>query len=349
MKMLKSKSGKERFQLALKGENSGRPPLWVMRQAGRYLPEYRSLKKKYDFLTMVKTPDLAVEVTLQPLARFDLDAAILFSDILVIPEAMGQPYHFREKGGIEMQFALKSLRDIERLTVADALTKLAYVEKTLKILKEKLDGNTALLGFCGSPWTLACYMVEGGSSPGFPQTVAFAKEQPEIFGKLMEKITSVLIEYIKMQFEAGVDALQIFDSWHSLCPQERAWEWSLKWIKSIIKQVPKELSIILYAKTPDDRFKLLASTDVDGLSIDQRHDLAKVRATLPAPLTLQGNLAPELLETTPEKVVNETSMLLDKMNGDKGHILNLGHGIRPMAKIECMEALVSTNLSYTPN
>ena len=132
----------------------------------------------------------------------------------------------------------------------------------------------------------------GGSSMVSPKR-SHLQEQPEIFGKLMEKITSVLIEYIKMQFEAGVDALQIFDSWHSLCPQERAWEWSLKWIKSIIKQVPKELSIILYAKTPDDRFKLLASTDVDGLSIDQRHDLAKVRATLPAPLTLQGNLAPD--------------------------------------------------------
>ena len=349
MKMLKSKSGRERFQLALKGENSGRPPLWVMRQAGRYLPEYRSLKEKYDFLTMVKTPDLAVEVTLQPLARFDLDAAILFSDILVIPEAMGQPYHFREKGGIEMQFALKSLLDIERLIVTDAPTKLAYVEDALKILRGKLEGNKALLGFCGSPWTLACYMVDGGSSDGFPLTVSFAKEQPEVFGKLMEKITSVLIDYIKMQFEAGVDALQIFDSWHSLCPQEKAWEWSLKWIKAIVNQVPKELSIILYAKTPEDRFKLLASTGVDGLSIDQRHDLAQARTTLPTPLTLQGNLAPELLETTPEKVVNETSALLDKMKGDKGHILNLGHGIRPMAKIECMEALVSTNLAYPPS
>ncbi len=346
MKMPKSKSGRKRFQLALRGENSGRPPLWIMRQAGRYLPEYRFLKEKYDFLTMVKTPDLAVEVTLQPLARFDLDAAILFSDILVIPEAMGQPYHFREKGGIEMQFALKSRRDIERLIVKDVPTRLAYVENALKILKSKLESNKALLGFCGSPWTLACYMVDGGSSDGFPRTVMFAKEQPELFGKLMEKITSVLIGYIKMQFEAGVDALQIFDSWHSLCPQEKAWEWSLKWIKTIVNQVPKELSIILYAKTPEDRFKLLASTGVSGLSIDQRHDLAKTRTTLPAPLTLQGNLAPDLLETTPEKVVNETSALLDKMKGDKGHILNLGHGIRPMAKIECMEALVSTNLAY---
>ena len=140
----------------MKGENSGRPPLWIMRQAGRYLPEYRSLKEKYDFLTMVKTPELAVEVTLQPLARFDLDAAILFSDILVIPEAMGQPYHFREKGGIEMHFALKSQRDIERLIVTDVTTRLAYVENALKILNSKLESNKALLGFCGSPWTLAC-------------------------------------------------------------------------------------------------------------------------------------------------------------------------------------------------
>ena len=341
-----SYQGRERFKLALAGNNIGRPPLWVMRQAGRYLPEYRALKQKYDFLTMVKTPELAVEVTLQPLARFDLDAAILFSDILVIPEAMGQGYHFREQGGIEMEFPLATATDIKRLKPVDVRHSLSYVEDALKILRTQLGTDKALLGFCGSPWTLACYMIDGGSSDGFPQTVKMANEEPVLFGRLLEKITEVLIDYITMQFNAGVDALQIFDSWHALCPTEKAWEWSLSWIHAIVQAVPAELALILYAKSPSDRLKLLASTGVDGISVDQGHDLAAARKTLPLPLALQGNLAPELMETDAKEVQKETHKLLSKMNGDPGHILNLGHGIRPTAKIECMEALVQATQSY---
>lgn len=341
------KSDRERFQFAIKGENSGRPPLWVMRQAGRYLPEYRALKEKYDFLTMVKTPELAVEVTMQPLVRFRLDAAILFSDILVIPEAMGQPYHFREKGGIEMQFALKNMSDLDRLSEVDIKNKLSYVADALNLLRTRLGNEKALLGFCGSPWTLACYMIDGGSSEGFPKTVGLAKEQPVFFASLMEKITIALIDYVAMQKDSGVDAIQIFDSWHSICPEEYAWDWSLKWINRILKEIPTKLPVILYAKTPENRLQLLAQTGVSGLSLDERHDLSNARKELPLPFALQGNLPPHLLETSPDNVIRETKSLLENMKSDAGHILNLGHGIRPQAKIECMEALIETNATFS--
>ena len=337
---------RERFRLALRGENLGRPPLWVMRQAGRYLPEYRKLKEKYDFTTMVKTPELATEVTMQPLARFELDAAIFFSDILVIPEAMGQPYSFREKGGIQMEFPILCKSDFDRLEKVDVNSQLKYVKSGLEMLRTKLGDQKALLGFCGSPWTLACYMIDGGSSEGFPKTISLAKEKPVLFGELMEKITSVLVDYVRMQFLCGIDALQIFDSWHSLCPEKLAWEWSLKWIKEIISKNKGENSIILYAKAPQNRLELLRKTGADGLSLDQSHDLSRCRKMLHSPLCLQGNLPPEIMETNPENVRSKTLELLEKLKGDGGHILNLGHGIRPGAKIECMETLVETNRSF---
>ena len=167
-----------------------------------------------------------------------------------------------------------------------------------------------------------------------------------MFGSLMEKITNTLAGYLRMQFEAGIDALQIFDSWHSLCPKDKAWEWSLKWIKQVIREGNEKGSVILYAKSPQDRIRLLAESGADALSIDEKADLGKTRSILPQPFALQGNLRPEILETNPSQVRRETHELLRKMKGDKAHVLNLGHGIRPAAKIECMEALVSANQGF---
>tara|TARA_B100001093_G_scaffold90430_1_gene82434 strand:- start:5079 stop:6113 length:1035 start_codon:yes stop_codon:yes gene_type:complete len=339
-------NSREKILAALSLRNTGRPPLWVMRQAGRYLPEYRALKEKYNFLKMVKTPELAMEVTLQPLKRFDLDAAILFSDILVIPEAMGQSYHFREKGGIQMEFSADSREKFNHLHTANVQETLSYVPQALSLLRKELGDDKALLGFCGSPWTLACYMIDGGSSTGFPKTCMMAREDPLLLGDFLQKISSALIEYIKMQRNAGIDALQIFDSWHSLCPLENAWEWSLRWIKEIVQAIPNDLSIILYAKAKSERFKLLAETGVNCLSLDHQVDLFESRCALPSRLSLQGNLDPDLMESNAESVARETNNLLSKMNGDSGHILNLGHGIRPGAKIECMETLVETNQNF---
>jgi uroporphyrinogen decarboxylase len=333
---------RERLQKALAHENEGRPPVWLMRQAGRYLPEYRALKEKHTFLEMVKSPDMAVEVSLQPLKRFELDAAIVFSDILVVPEAMGQPYSFREQGGIQMEFALSSEACIRKLSEEGTSERLSYVASALTLLRNELGDSKGLLGFCGSPWTLSCYMIDGGSADGFPKTLALAKEQPLLFARLMEKITSALIEYVDMQAAAGIDALQIFDSWHSLCPVDKTYEWTTRWIDQIVQSRLSEIPIILYAKAPQDRIRLLTGSKVQGFSLDHTIDLRKARKTFPAPFALQGNLPPSLMESSPAEVEKETKKLLTAMDGDPGHVLNLGHGIRPQGKIECVEAMVET-------
>jgi len=340
-------SGRSLFIDTLNGVNqSGRPPLWVMRQAGRYLPEYRALKEKYSFLEMVKNPELATEVTLQPLRRFKLDAAIVFSDILVIPEAMGQGYDFRNGGGIEMTSKISSEKDIDQLSTEAIQEKLSYVSSTLKLLRKELGGNQALLGFCGSPWTLACYMIEGGSADGFPKALAWAKEHPASFHKLLGKIADALIEYLKMQASCGVDALQIFDSWHNLCPSDHLWDYSLHWIQKVIENIPSELAIIVYANASADRLCEIKKTGTRALGVHHNTDLPEVRKRLPSPLVLQGNLDPELMETNAGQVAIETNKVLDSMRNDPAHIMNLGHGIRPNAKIECMEALVDSVLAF---
>ncbi len=339
-------NSRERIIAALNGSNSGRPPLWVMRQAGRYLPEYRKLKEKHGFLEMVKTPELACQVTLQPLKRFPLDAAILFCDILVIPEAMGQAYKFREGGGISMSHALESEKSIQALDLSEICHKLSYVKEALKMLRNELDGQRALLGFAGSPWTLACYMIQGESKDGFPRAVALAINNPSAFNQLMEKLTLAIIDYLRMQARSGVDAVQIFDSWQSLCPSQNAWDWSIKWISMIVENLKSEIPLILYAKSSSSRVDLLKKSNAHGLSLSHDLDLAMLRKRLPSDYLLQGNLPPELLETSAEKVHRETIAFLNKMNEDPAHILNLGHGIRPQAKIECMEALVEAVTEY---
>ena len=340
-------NSREKFISALNNKNHGRPPLWVMRQAGRYLPEYRKLREKYTFLEMVKTPELAVEVSLQPLKRFELDASIIFSDILVVPEAMGQPYYFRDQGGIGMEFKLETENCINKLDAENAVDKLSYVKDALLLLRKQIGDSKAMLGFCGSPWTLACYMIDGGSSPDFPRTVNFAKTSPNSFGKLMEKISSVLVDYLNMQVSSGVDAIQIFDSWNALCPDKYLNEWSLDWINQISVEVSNKVPIILYAKTPSDRLRLFSNCKVSGISLDHQTKLSDARKILPSSFTLQGNLNPNVMETSPDNVEHKTLKLLNEMQGDSGHILNLGHGIRPNAKIECMEALVKTTREFT--
>jgi uroporphyrinogen decarboxylase len=339
--------GRAILKAALKGENnSGRPPIWVMRQAGRYLPEYRSLKKKYSFVEMVRTPDLAAEVTLQPLRRFSLDAAIMFSDILVIPEAMGQEYTFRPAGGIEMKQKIRSEACINALNSEDIAERLSYVGETLKILRKELGEDHGLLGFCGSPWTLACYMIEGGSAHGFPTTMEWAQKSPKSFSGLLEKITDALEQYILLQAECGIDALQIFDSWQALCPDQNLWDWSLKWIDRLVKSSPDILPIIVYANSSLARLKIISQTGCNAIGVHHHVSLKEARRELPGNLTLQGNLAPDIMETDAISVKNETETLLADMKDDPAHIMNLGHGIRPNAKIECMQALVDSTINF---
>ena len=336
-------TSRERFLAACACEKLDRPPIWVMRQAGRYLPEYRELKAKSSFLQMVRTPEVAAEVTLQPLRRFALDAAILFSDILVIPEALGQGYHFRDEGGIGMDYRLETRAQIDALAPTDAVPgRLRYVADTLTLLKKELAGSRALLGFGGSPWTLATYMVEGGSSDEFERIKRLFYTERAMFDALLEKLTAALISYFQMQITAGADAIQIFDSWGGIIAGPDYEAASLRWIRQIVAALPREFPVILYAKGTAPHITDQAFTGVRVLSVDWTNDLAVVRRTLPQNVAVQGNLDPVLLNTSPDIVTREATRLLESMRGTNGHIFNLGHGIMPHAKVECMQALVNT-------
>ncbi len=313
-----------------------------MRQAGRALPEYRDLKKNHTFIELVRTPELAAEVTLQPIRRFGFDAAILFSDILVIPEAMGQSYHFRDSGGIEMEFALNTAEDIRKLDSRRITDKLQYVAEALKLIKPELQGRTALLGFAGSPWTLANYMVEGASSHAFTRAKSLFHTEPLLFSALMEKLTLAVTEFLKLQIASGVDAVQIFDTSGGLLADNAFDAASGSWIRQIITALGHEVPVILFSKGTHGRWASLVETGANILSIDWTQPLAEVRAMLPDDVGVQGNLDPALLSTTPEIVAAETARILRDMQGKTGHIFNLGHGVTPSAKLECIQALVTT-------
>ena len=334
-------TSRDRFLAACACEPLDRPPLWIMRQAGRYLPEYRALKAKSSFLEMVKTPALATEVTLQPLRRFELDAAILFSDILVIPEALGQPYTFRDQGGIAMAYRLETHAQLSALAPPEAVPeRLAYVGQALALLKQELAGKKALLGFGGSPWTLATYMIEGGSSDDFERIKLLFYTDRAFFDALLEKLTTALIAYFQMQIRAGADAIQIFDSWGGIIAGPDYEAASLKWIRAIIAALPRDFPIILYAKGTASHLTDQAFSGAKVLSVDWTQDLSIARRNLPANVAIQGNLDPVLIQTTPEIVRRETTRLLESMRNTRGHIFNLGHGITPSGKIECVQALV---------
>ena len=333
-------NSRERFLAAANCQPVDRPPVWLMRQAGRYLPEYRALKTKHDFVTMVRTPELATEVTLQPLQRFPLDAAIIFSDILVIPEALGQDYHFRDQGGIGMDYLLDSPQKIATLDSSKIAVKLNYVAEALKQTRSQLGNEKALLGFSGSPWTLACYMVEGGSAKDFVAIKQLALGQPEYFEQLMQTLTTAITEYLNMQIDAGVDAVQIFDSWAALCPYTHYEAWSLHWIRKIIEQLGDQVPVILYAKGMGHKVTEQTSTGASILSLDWTMQLSQVRKDLGDTIALQGNLDPVILTTTPETTRIEAQNLLDEITSTPGFIFNLGHGMIPSTKIECVEALM---------
>ena len=339
-------NSRQRFLAACACEPLDRPPVWIMRQAGRYLPEYRALKEKHSFLEMVKTPELAAEVTLQPLRRFAFDAAIIFSDILVIPEAMGQSYQFREAGGIGMEFRLETRTQLDRLRTDGIAGKLGYVGAALARVKAELKGEQALLGFGGSPWTLATYMAEGGSSEDFCRVKELYFTDRALFNALLEKITAALIQYFQMQIAAGADAIQIFDSWGGILAGQDYEAASLRWIREIIAALPKDFPVILYAKGTAAQLTDQAFSGARVLGVDWTIDLGLARQLVPGNIALQGNLDPVLLNTTPEIVRHETTRLLETMRGAPGHIFNLGHGIMPQARLDCVQALVDTVVAW---
>jgi uroporphyrinogen decarboxylase len=336
-------SSRERFLNAAGCRANVRPPMWLMRQAGRALPEYRKLKETHTFVEIVQNPELAVEATLQPVRRFGFDAAILFSDILVIPEAMGQAYAFKETGGVVMDFAVASRADIEKLSTGRIVEKLSYVDKALRLLRRELGDETALLGFSGSPWTLATFMMEGASVPKYSRALQLFRQDPAMYRALAEKLTEAVAEYLKMQIAAGVDAVQIFDSHGGHLLPEEFQEASGRWMKEIVARLGGRVPVIVFSLGTHGNWNDLVATGAPVIGIDWQTRLAEARKIIPEGIALQGNLAPALLEgDSPEVVARETLAVLEAMRGRNGHIFNLGHGLTPAARLENISALVET-------
>ena len=337
---------RQRFLDACHCRRVDRPPVWLMRQAGRALPEYRALKEKYTFLELVQTPDLAAEVTLQPIRRFDFDAAILFSDILVVAEGLGQRYEFRERGGIQLEFLLKTAADIDRLEVEAVAERLQYVAKALPLIKSSLGGRTALIGFAGSPWTLANFMIEGGGVKEYTKAKALFYSEPELFSRLLEKLTAAVSRFLQLQIDAGVDAVQIFDSLSGVLADGSFGPASVVWMERIVASLKGRVPVIVFAKGAHGNWQELAATGAQVLGVDWNLNLAEVAARVPQNVGVQGNLDPFLLTTTPPVVRAETQRILRQMRGRAGHVFNLGHGVPPNAKLENIASLVETVRAY---
>lgn len=313
-----------------------------MRQAGRALPEYRELKRRHSFLELVRTPELAAEVTLQPLRRFRFDAAIVFSDILVIAEALGQPYRFSDAGGIEMEYPLDSAAAIARLDPRGVRDRLAYVAEALRLTRRALGEETALIGFAGAPWTLAAFMLGGSRQDRTRRALDLLEHDRPLYRRLAGVLTEAIAEYLRMQIEAGADVVQLFDTLGGDLGDRRYAEAAAPWLKEIIGRLDGKAPVIVFARGLHGSWPVLVETGARVLGVDCRVRLAEIRRGLPSSVAVQGNLDPALLATTPQAVAAATRLLLDEMRGLTGHIVNLGHGVPPNSTLENIEALVDT-------
>lgn len=330
---------------AANGEKAERTPVWLMRQAGRILPEYRAVRNSLSgFKELVETPQLAAEVTIQPVDILGVDAAIIFSDILVIPEAMGLTYEMVEKKGPHFPKTVETVNDIERLKIADP-AELDYVYEAIKITKKELDGRVPVIGFAGAPWTIFSYMIEGGGSKTFSKARRLLYSNPEMADRLLDMITQSTIGYLKNQIKAGADMLQIFDSWAGVLPPQHYTRFSLKYISQICDAID-EVPITVFAKGAWWALPELASINCRTVGLDWNMDPREARNVLPSK-TLQGNLDPCALYGSQETIKQSTKQMLDAFNGHP-HIANLGHGVYPDTDpnkvkyyIECVKELSS--------
>ncbi len=315
------------FLRACRREQTERTPVWIMRQAGRYLPEYRAIREKADFLTLCKTPELASEVTVQPVDIIGVDAAILFSDILVIPEAMGMNLDVIESKGPVFEKAIRSTADVESLKTEGVTERLDYVMQAIKVTKQKLDGRVPLIGFSGAPWTLASYMVEGKGSKDFRNIKSLIYSEPRTAHRLLEKLADAVVGYLNKKIETGCDAVQIFDSWAGILSPWDFEEFSFRYLKYICEQLKTNgAPVIVFAKGVNNLEKL-ASLKCDVIGIDWTKDIREARAEIGNKKALQGNLDPCVLFAPKEKIKAETERILESYGAGAGHIFNLGHGI----------------------
>ena len=330
-----------------------RTPIWVMRQAGRYLPEYRATRKRAgDFLTLCKSSDLACEVTLQPLDRFDLDAAILFSDILTIPDAMGLGLHFVEGEGPKFTHPIQTLKDIEHLQKPDVSKELYYVSEAVSVIKKNLRGRVPLIGFTGSPWTLATYMVEGGSSKTFSKVKGLMYENPNHMHQLLDVLAETIIDYLNSQIEAGADSVMIFDTWGGLLNKESYENFSLRYMSKIVDGITREynekiIPVTLFTKGGSAWLEQIAETGCDAIGIDWTIEIGEAERRVGSQVALQGNLDPSVLYASPEVIKTEVHKILDQFKGSTGHVFNLGHGITPEVNPDSMKVLVDAVHSYS--
>jgi len=311
----------------------------MMRQAGRYLPEYRAIRKDTDFLTLCKTPELAVEVSLQPYRILGVDAVIMFSDILIPVEAMGQEVKLTEQKGPELPDPIRSRQQVDRLTVPDPIDKTGFVMEIIRTLRRELAGAVPLIGFAGAPWTLAAYMIEGGGSKNYAQVKRLMYSDPETFHVLLDKIADTIILYLNAQIEAGAQVVQLFDSWAGeLSPTDYS-EFALPYEQKIFASINRSAPSIIYINGSGTFLEQMATCGADVLSIDWRVNLDAARARVGEKFTLQGNLDPCVLLSTPD-IVTEKAREVLRAGGGHRHILNLGHGILPMTPVENAQAFV---------
>ncbi|MEG8947733.1 uroporphyrinogen decarboxylase [Rosettibacter firmus] len=328
------------FLRACKKQPVERTPIWIMRQAGRYLPEYRKVREKYDFLTMCKTPELAAEVTIQPVDFLGVDAAIIFSDILVVPEAMGMKLEIVESKGPQLYEPIRNENDINKLIKPDPSHKLKYVLDAINLTKKELNGRVPLIGFSGSPWTLMTYMVEGGGSKNFSEIKKFIFNKPDFAHKLLNLISEVVADYLTAQIQAGADAVQIFDTWGGLLSEKDYEEFSLQYISKVIGEIKRDNQpVIVFAKGVHCLDKL-ANCGADVLGLDWTINLGKAKNEIGKKVALQGNLDPAILYASKEKIREEALMILNSFGNGSGHVFNLGHGILPDVNPEHAKYLV---------
>ena len=333
------------FLRALKGESVDRPPVWMMRQAGRYLPDFMKLKAKYDFFTRCRTPELATEITVMPIHQIGTDAAILFSDILVVPQAMDLPFEMKADIGPWLQKPISSAADVNKIRVPNVEEKLDYVMEAIKMTKSELDNEVPLIGFAGSPWTIMCYSVEGHGSKTFNKAKGFCFSQPEAAHQLLQKITDTTIMYLKAKVRSGVDAVQIFDSWGGVLSPADYQVFSWPYIQQIIDALKEEAPVIVFGKGCWFALEEMATSGASALGVDWTITPENARAFSNRNITLQGNFDPSRLLSPIPEIERGVKDMIDQFGKDK-YIANLGHGILPNIPVENAQAFVNAVKNY---
>ncbi len=333
------------FLKALKGETVERPPVWMMRQAGRYLPEFMELRKKYDFFTRCQTPELASEITVQPIRRYGMDAAILFSDILVIPQAMDIEVEMKPNFGPYLPNPIRTKEDLDKVIVPNIEDTLGYVMEAITMTKEKLNDDIPLIGFAGSPWTILCYCVEGQGSKSFDKARGFCFTQPELAHQLLQKITDTTIAYLKAKVKAGVNAVQVFDSWGGMLSPTDYQEFSWPYIQQIVDALKEESPVIVFGKGCWFALKEMAVSGASAVGVDWTCSPQNARYLTGGKITLQGNFDPARLLSPPDKIRNMVHQMIREFGKDK-YVVNLGHGILPNIPLENAKAFVNAVKEY---